>query len=166
MWGWPCRTAPQGAPALDPSALERFQREARAASALNHPNICTIYDVGEQDGQPFIAMELLEGETLRQMLAHDVGPNGVRPGASAAGPYRDVRARHGVPLPVDTLLDLAIPIADALDAAHQKGIIHRDIKPANIFVISRGGTVQPKILDFGLAKLMHPGAEVDGHANP
>jgi serine/threonine-protein kinase len=153
---------PHGAHLIDPSALERFQREARAASALNHPNICTIYDVGEQDGQPFIAMELLEGETLRQMLAHDVGPNNVRPGASAAGPYSDARACHGVPLRIETLLDLAIPIADALDAAHQKGIIHRDIKPANVFVITRGGTVQPKILDFGLAKLVHPDAEVDG----
>jgi len=140
----------QAAPALDPSALERFEREARAASALNHPNICTIYDVGEHEGQPFLAMELLEGETLRQMLARDVGPNGVRPRASAAGPYNDVKARHGVPLPIDTLLDLAIQIADGLDAAHSKGIIHRDIKPANIFIAKRG---QAKILDFGLAKL-------------
>jgi serine/threonine protein kinase len=152
----------KGGPGIDPSALERFQREARAASALNHPNICTIYDVGEQDGQPFLAMELLEGETLRQMLANKVGPNGVRPGASAAGPYSDGGARHGVPLPLDTLLDLAIPIADALDAAHQKGIIHRDIKPANIFVVSRGGTLQPKILDFGLAKLVRLDAAADG----
>ena len=158
---WALPLSPPGSPALDPAALERFQREARAASALNHPNICTIYDVGEQDGQPFIAMELLEGQTLRQMLAHDVGPNSVRPRASAAGPYSDVRARQGVPLRTDTLLDLAIPIADALDAAHQKGIIHRDIKPANIFVITRGGTVQPKILDFGLAKLTHPDASVE-----
>ena len=162
---WALPLSPPGSPALDPSALERFQREARAASALNHPNICTIYDVGEQDGQPFLAMELLEGETLRQMLAHDVGPNGVRPGASAAGPYKDIRARHGVPLPIDTLLDLAIPIADALDAAHQKGIIHRDIKPANIFIVSRGGPLQPKILDFGLAKLTRADAS-DGGLTP
>ena len=159
---WALPPSSPGSPALDHAALERFQREARAASALSHPNICTIYDVGEHDGQPFIAMELLEGQTLRQMLAQDVGPNSVRPGASAAGPSSDVRARHGVPLRIDTLLDLAIPIADALDAAHQKGIIHRDIKPANIFVISRGGTLQPKILDFGLAKLTHPEAQVGG----
>jgi serine/threonine protein kinase/Tfp pilus assembly protein PilF len=159
---WALPLSPPGSPALDPAALERFQREARAASALNHPNICTIHDVGEQDGQPFIAMELLEGETLRQMLAQDVGPDGVRPGASAAGLHSDVGALHGVPLQINTLLDLSIPIADSLDAAHQKGIIHRDIKPANIFVISRGGTLQPKILDFGLAKLTHPDAEVDG----
>jgi serine/threonine protein kinase len=136
------------APEHEPQALERFKREARAASALSHPNICVVHDIGEYEGQPFIVMELLEGQTLEERIG---GARGARPAAGGEPVARQLgEGERRSPLPLDTLLDLAIQIADAVDAAHSRGIIHRDIKPANIFVTSQG---QAKILDFGLAKL-------------
>ena len=129
----------------NPQALERLKREAYAASSLNHPNICVVYDIDQFDGQPFIVMEYLEGMTLKELLAH--GPAGEELAPPSLG---TTRLPQGAALEPDRLLDLAIQIADGLDVAHAKGILHRDVKPANIFVTERG---HAKILDFGLAKL-------------
>lgn len=149
----------------DPQALERFQREARAASALDHPNICTIYEVGEHEGQPFIAMQFLEGQTLMHLIAAPSFRGRSHNGPDGRGETPSERQCGGV-RPIERLLDLAIQITDALDAAHARGIVHRDIKPANIFVTTRG---QAKILDFGLAKLalpLHPAQGGDGRIRP
>jgi len=127
----------------DAKAVERFEREARAASALDHPNICSIYEFGEHEGQPFIVMQLLEGQTLRERIGIESQPD--------------------KPLPISELLDLAIQVASGLEAAHQKGIIHRDIKPANIFITNRG---EVKILDFGVATLVQGPGQPDTSAEP